>query len=148
MNSPAFLGFCFHGQSQLNGELVVRNKSWLIQLSQTFQRFHASRLRVSVRRRREPVGINTPARIEFLEPRYLLSAAATVGFETRVNSTTSSDQANSAVASDPAGDTVIVWQSPDQDGSGFGVYAQRYNAAGVVLGSEFRVNTYTTGVQD
>ena len=29
-----------------------------------------------------------------------------------------------------------------QDGGGYGVYAQRYNAAGVAQGAEFRVNTY------
>jgi hypothetical protein len=34
-----------------------------------------------------------------------------------------------------------------QDGSATGIYAQRYNAAGVAQGSEFRVNTYTTGDQ-
>ena len=32
----------------------------------------------------------------------------------------------------------------DQDGNDLGVYAQRYNAAGVAQGSEFQVNTYTT----
>jgi hypothetical protein len=33
--------------------------------------------------------------------------------------------------------------SQDQDGSGWGVYAQRYKADGKALGGEFRVNTTT-----
>ena len=39
------------------------------------------------------------------------------------------------------GDFVIAWMSYLQDGSGHGVYAQRYNASGVPQGPEFRVNT-------
>ena len=34
-----------------------------------------------------------------------------------------------------------------QDGSDYGIYAQRYNAAGVAQGTEFRVNTLTTAAQ-
>ena len=51
------------------------------------------------------------------------------------------------VAMDAAGDFVVAWASIGQDGSGYGVYAQRYNAAGVAQGGEFRVNTYTTDNQ-
>ena len=51
------------------------------------------------------------------------------------------------VAMDAAGDFVVAWESSGQDGSGYGVYAQRYNAAGAPQGGEFRVNTYTTGNQ-
>ncbi len=32
---------------------------------------------------------------------------------------------------------VIAWQSLGQDGSNFGIYAKRFNASGVELGSEF-----------
>jgi hypothetical protein len=45
------------------------------------------------------------------------------------------------------GDFVIAWHSNPQDGSGHGVYAQRYNAAGVPQGGEFPVNTFTAGNQ-
>ena len=48
---------------------------------------------------------------------------------------------------DDDGDFVITWQSHGQDGSGWGIYAQRYNAAGVKQGTEFRVNTYTLSHQ-
>ena len=48
---------------------------------------------------------------------------------------------------DDAGNFIITWQSYEQDGDNAGVYAQRYNAAGVAQGSEFLVNTTTTGYQ-
>ncbi len=41
----------------------------------------------------------------------------------------------------------MVWASNGQDGDLEGVYAQRYQADGAAAGSEFRVNTYTTGNQ-
>jgi len=43
---------------------------------------------------------------------------------------------------------VIVWSSYTQDGSSWGVFGQRFNAAGVRQGSEFRVNSYTTSIQE
>ncbi len=64
-----------------------------------------------------------------------------------VNSTTTKDQVHASVAMDDAGNFVIVWSSQDQDGDNWGVYGQRYNAAGVAQGSEFRVNTYTNKEQ-
>jgi hypothetical protein len=42
---------------------------------------------------------------------------------------------------------VITWHSNGQDGSEYGVYAQRYNSSGTAVGSEFRVNTTTAGRQ-
>mgnify|MGYP001587285912 FL=1 len=48
---------------------------------------------------------------------------------------------------DSTGNFTVTWQSGYQDGSSNGVYAQRYNSSGVAQGSEFRVNTYTTGSQ-
>src|SRR5207302_1760824 len=50
-------------------------------------------------------------------------------------------------AADPAGDTVVVWESQGQDGAGYGVYGQRYTAAGVALGGEFAVNAATANNQ-
>ena len=62
-----------------------------------------------------------------------------------VNTYTTNGQYRSSVAMDADGDFVIAWQSEIQDGSGYGVYAQRYNAAGTPQGVEFRVNSSTTG---
>ncbi|MBI1348013.1 hypothetical protein GC163_17205 [bacterium] len=75
--------------------------------------------------------------------RYNASGVAQ-GSEFRVNTTTTGRQVSSAVAMDADGDFVIAWQSNDQDGSADGIYAQRFDAAGVAQGSEFQVNTYTT----
>ena len=53
------------------------------------------------------------------------------------------------MAMDALGNFVVAWMSALQDGSGYGVYAQRYNAAaGVAPGSRVQVNTYTTGNQE
>ncbi|MFK8019141.1 MAG: PKD domain-containing protein [Pseudomonadales bacterium] len=48
-----------------------------------------------------------------------------------------------AIAMDAAGNTVVVWSDAARDGSGFGVYAQRFNANGDKVGSEILVNTDT-----
>ncbi len=69
------------------------------------------------------------------------------GGEFQVNTHTSSLQMGVALASAAAGDFVVVWNSYGQDGSGLGVFAQRYGAAGAPLGAEFQVNTLTTGDQ-
>ena len=42
---------------------------------------------------------------------------------------------------------MVVWASQGQDGSGWGVYGQRYDVSGVALGGEFRVNTTTADDQ-
>ena len=87
-----------------------------------------------------------PALVQRLEPRQLLSVNA-VGPEFQVNIFTTGGQTGSTVAMDADGGFVVTWTSTGQDGSGNGVYAQRYNAAGVAQGSEFRVNTFTTDNQ-
>jgi hypothetical protein len=69
------------------------------------------------------------------------------GAEFQVNTYTSSTQGVAKVAMDSDGDFVVVWHSSGQDGSSNGVHAQRYNASGVTQGSEFRVNTYSSGSQ-
>ncbi len=88
--------------------------------------------------------------VERLEPRVMLSAAA-VGTETQVNTTVTGDQVTNpnggAIAMSATGDYVVTWTGSGQDGSGLGVYAQRYNALGVAQGSEIQVNTTTTGDQ-
>ena len=75
------------------------------------------------------------------------SAGVPLGGEFQVNTYTTSNQLLPAVASDGAGNFVVVWESRSQDGSSYGVYGQRFDAAGLPAGSEFRVNSYTTGDQ-
>ena len=70
-----------------------------------------------------------------------------VGNEFQVNSYTTNDQFDSAIAGLPNGDFVITWTSTGQDGDGSGVYAQHFAANGNRLGNEFQVNTYTINNQ-
>ena len=72
----------------------------------------------------------------------------TQGGETRVNTTIANDQTDPAVTGLPGGGYVVAWQSLGQDGSNYGVYAQRFSASGVAQGGETRVNTFTTGHQE
>ena len=46
------------------------------------------------------------------------------------------------MAMDADGDFVVAWTSQDQDGSSTGVYAQRYNAAGLPQGGGDRNALY------
>ena len=69
------------------------------------------------------------------------------GVEFRINTYTTDTQRFPSVAMDSDGDFVVTWQTLGQDGSGYGIYGQRYGAMGVAQGGEFQVNTYTTGNQ-
>ena len=76
------------------------------------------------------------------------AAGGKLGGEFQVNTYTSDKQDNPAVAMDAAGDFVVTWASFGQDGSGYGIYARRYNAAGAALdAAEFRVNQTTLNWQ-
>jgi hypothetical protein len=76
------------------------------------------------------------------------SAGSTVGSEFRVNTYTISEKYAPSVTALSDGGWLVTWTSVDQDGSFWGVYGQRYNSAGSTVGSEFRVNTYTTNSQE
>jgi hypothetical protein len=82
---------------------------------------------------------------DILGQRYAISGAP-LGGEFRVNSYTTGGQGFASTTVDAAGSFVVVWASP-QDGSGFGIFGQRYDSSGTPLGPEFRANTYTTGQQ-
>jgi len=75
------------------------------------------------------------------------SVGAPVGSEFQANSYTTSYQWFPKVAADGSGNFVVVWWSSDQDGSSYGVFGQRFNSTGSPVGSEFRVNSYTTSSQ-
>jgi hypothetical protein len=69
------------------------------------------------------------------------------GAEFRVNSEIANDQGAPDVAMDAAGNFVVAWESLNQDGSSWGIFAQRYDAAGTAQGAEFQVNTLTQNQQ-
>ncbi|ESQ88802.1 hypothetical protein ABAC460_14725, partial [Asticcacaulis sp. AC460] len=78
------------------------------------------------------------------------AAGTVVVAETRANTHTGSDQHQPVVTAFSDGSYIISWASASintGDGSSFGITAQRYTSAGVASGSEFLINTYTTGDQ-
>ena len=58
-----------------------------------------------------------------------------------VNTFTAGDQHAPAIAALALDGYVVTWVSDAQDGSGGGIYAQRYDSNGTPLGGEFRINT-------
>jgi hypothetical protein len=70
-----------------------------------------------------------------------------IGTEFRVNRYTNDSQTSPTVTGLADGGYVITWTSTGQDGSGFGIYAQRFNASDVAVGSETRVNSHTVDDQ-
>jgi len=79
--------------------------------------------------------------------RFNSSGSARDSADVRASTYTAGWQWTPDVAMDCDGDFVVVWASDGQDGSSFGVYGQRFNAAGVRQGSEFRVHQYTNDKQ-
>jgi hypothetical protein len=71
-----------------------------------------------------------------------------VGYEFRVNTWTTDFQGVPSITSLSNGGFVVVWTSDGQDGSGDGVYGQRFDSNGNKVGSEFQVNTWTTDSQE
>ncbi|HEV8267762.1 MAG TPA: hypothetical protein VGR00_05995, partial [Thermoanaerobaculia bacterium] len=70
-----------------------------------------------------------------------------LGPEFRVDTYTTYSQASPRVASDAAGNFVVIWESDGEDGDRWGVFGQRYSSSGAPLGAAFQVNAYTLGFQ-
>jgi uncharacterized repeat protein (TIGR03803 family) len=75
------------------------------------------------------------------------AGAKAQGKETLVNKTTVKDQSLPSLAALDNAGFVVAWQSANQDGSGLGVYMQRFTAAGAKTAGETRVNTMTANDQ-
>ncbi|HEX2552173.1 MAG TPA: hypothetical protein VHL98_00630 [Microvirga sp.] len=75
------------------------------------------------------------------------ASGAPLGTETRVNTTVAEDQSYPTIAPLPDGGWVVTWTSGQQDGSGSGIYQQRFDAGGLPAGAEVQVNTTTAGSQ-
>ena len=66
----------------------------------------------------------------------------------QVNTHTTFPQYRSSVGVASSGDFVVTWMSQDQDGSGTGIFARRFDSSGTSLdATEFLVNTYTAAFQ-
>lgn len=66
-----------------------------------------------------------------------------LGTEFRVNTYTANDQTTAEITASQDGGFVIAWSSSLQDGSGSGVYEQRFDASGNRIGGEIQVHTTT-----
>jgi hypothetical protein len=82
------------------------------------------------------------------------SAQTRLGPEFQLNTYETHQQQRPRVAMHADGSFVVVWSdrsetfmSPGRDGSGAGIFGQRFDANGVRVGPDFQVNTYTTGYQ-
>ncbi len=69
------------------------------------------------------------------------ATGAAVGSEFQVNTTTASGQDDGVVTALSGGGFVVIWESATQDGSGDGLFGQRFDASGTAIGGEFQVNT-------
>jgi hypothetical protein len=86
---------------------------------------------------REPVPVGRD-----IAARRFDSAGMARGPDFLVNSYTPGQQQNESIASDDAGNFVIVWDGPGPYGY-LSVFGQRFDASGARVGNEFRVNATT-----
>ena len=75
------------------------------------------------------------------------SGGLPVAGEFHVNSYTTGPQRSASVSHDSTGSFVVSWHAYGQDGSGWGVFGQRFSSDGLLLAGEFQVNSYTSGGQ-
>lgn len=78
---------------------------------------------------------------------YMLKLLEPVINEFRVNSYTSNNQQEPAIAIDTDSNFVVVWESRNQDGDSYGIYGQRFDLYGRRIGDEFLVNVTTSNGQ-
>jgi hypothetical protein len=75
------------------------------------------------------------------------AAGVARGGEFRVNTFVAGDQYRGRIALAPGGAFTVVWGSVGQDGSGYGIFGQRFDPTGARAGAEFRVNGATAADQ-
>jgi hypothetical protein len=78
------------------------------------------------------------------------SSGSKFGSEFLVNTTTSGDQGNPSIAANSIGVFMVVWTDTSKSGgdtSGSAIRGQRFHSSGSKQGSEFLVNTTTSGGQ-
>jgi hypothetical protein len=84
---------------------------------------------------------------ESVRARHYSSNGVALASEFQVNTYTSGNQYEPAVAVNGDGGFVVVWTDDQQDGSSTGVFGRRFSSLGSALGAEFRVNVETSGPQ-
>jgi hypothetical protein len=73
--------------------------------------------------------------------------APVFGAEFQVNTHTTYDQKNAAIAMDETGRFIVVWSSYGQDGSSNGIFGQLFDPNCSQLGEEFQINATSSGNQ-
>ncbi len=76
-----------------------------------------------------------------VEGRRFDSSAQPLGPELQVNTFSPGSQASPDVSMLAGGEAMVTWRSWNQTGSGAGVFAQRYDAAGDTAGGELQIHT-------
>ena len=74
------------------------------------------------------------------------SSGTLLGSEFQVNTYTQRNQEQAAIAYDGT-NYLVTWSSFAKDGDSHGIYGQRVSPTGSLVGSEFQINTHTTGHQ-
>ncbi|WP_279306589.1 hypothetical protein [Microvirga solisilvae] len=85
---------------------------------------------------------------EIYQQRYDSSGRALYEGDKFVNTTTAGQQYDPHTTSLPDGGWIVTWSSFGQDGSGWGIYQQRFDAQGIAQGGEVRVNQTSVKNQD
>jgi hypothetical protein len=80
--------------------------------------------------------------------RRFASSGAPQGTEFQVNTYTKNYQDQPALCCAADGSFVVTWADDGQDGDDEGIFGRRFSSSGAAQGSEFQVNTYTTGSQE
>ncbi len=71
-----------------------------------------------------------------------------LGEDLQVNVYTTSLQERPSIAAAPSGEFVIAWQSLEEDGDLFGVFARRFSSSGDPLDTPFQADSTTAGAQE
>jgi len=77
---------------------------------------------------------------------YMIDETGTALHSFIANTTTSGDQTSPAIGMAPTGEYIVAWQD-ENDGSGPGIFAQRFSAGGTKMWGEFLLHATTTGSQ-
>ncbi len=92
----------------------------------------------------------TDSSLESIQAQYYDSSGTPVRGQFQVNSYTSYNQVQPAVAADGQGDFVTVWSSWGSYGNGtsfWNVQGQRLTGSGLALGREFQINSFSEDIQ-
>ncbi len=82
-----------------------------------------------------------------LRGRRISSSGVPLAAELQINAAATGDQLAPAVSGGPDGDFVVSWHRFSDGGLTSEIFARRFSGPAVPQGTEFQVNTYTTGSQ-